>query len=300
MENKAFRVLGSSSLGFQLYDLETGAIDFKPHRRGKLAHKDKKILIGDFVVLDREEMIADVLPRKNEMKRPRLANVDVAYVLISAKEPLFSSFLLDKFLTAIHEAKISAKIVITKADLLNREELEKMREVQSRYQRLNFETFLVNTKDVNAYDYQKFLNSLKGLTVAFVGQTGVGKSSIINAIDPDYKRKVDSLYVNSGRGRHTTKEIVLFPYKEGFLFDTPGFSELELKDMKTLELAEHFPGYGEYFGTCMFKDCKHLPNSKGCKVTELVENAELSEESYRNYLKIYEEVKENDLWKKKL
>ena len=121
----------------------------------------------------------------------------------------------------------------------------------------------------------------------------------MNSIDENFSRKVDALFVNSGRGRHTTKEVVLLPYQDGFLFDTPGFSSLDLIDINSKDLALCFPGYESYTGKCKFTDCLHKEESLGCKVKEDV-GSQLSLDSYENYLKILEEVKENDKWKKKI
>lgn len=300
MTDKSYRVLGSGSLGYQLYDSETKEISFHPHRRGKLSYKAKKIIIGDYVTLDKDGMVSDVLDRENLLKRPRLSNVDMVYVLISAKEPDFSSYLLDKFLSLIDFSSLKSSIVITKADLLKKRAFNAMKKRMSMYEKIGFKVYFVNAHDEDQFDFKALRDSLQGQTSAFVGQTGVGKSSLLNSLDREYNRKVDALYVNSGRGRHTTKEVILLPYADGFLFDTPGFSDLELQEMKTLDLATYFPGFEPYYGTCFFKDCRHLEGSKGCKVLEAVENEELSDDSYENYLKIYDEVKVNDLWKKKL
>lgn len=300
MENKTFRVIGTSSIGYQLYDLEEKTVSFHPHRRGKLSFEEKKIVIGDYVSLDDAGMISDVKPRKNYLPRPRLANADRIYVLISAKEPDFDSYLLDKFLSLIDASSIPSSILVTKSDLLKKREMTALKKRMAYYEKIGFPVYFLNTHDASAFDFPEFAKGLENITSAFVGQTGVGKSSLLNSLDSDYHRKVDALYVSSGRGRHTTKEVALLPFHEGFLFDTPGFSDLELQDMKTQELSLCFPGFSSYYGNCFFKDCHHLPSSKGCKVLEAVKNGDLSSDSYENYIKIYEEVKVNDQWKKKL
>lgn len=299
MKNNEFRVLNSTSLGYQLYSLEDKSISVHPNRK-KITYHGDKIVIGDYVTLDDAGMIENVLPRTNFLQRPRLSNCDLAFVLISCKEPDFSSYLLDKFLSFLYYHNIKAGIILTKVDLLKNKELSSLKERMEYYKKINYPVFFLNTHDQSKFDYPEFEKEIKNKTIAFVGQTGVGKSSLLNTICPDFNRKVDALYVNSGRGRHTTKEIILFPYNNGFLFDTPGFSELELIDIKPLDFANCFPGYGKYLNECFFKDCLHLPTSKGCKVHEAVENDILSMDSYENYLRIMEEVKENKKWKKKL
>lgn len=299
MSEKIYRVLNSTSLGYQLYDATDNSFSLHPNRK-KITYFGEKIVIGDYVTLDEDGLIDAVKKRKNYLPRPRLSNCDMAYVLTSLKEPDFDSYLLDKFLSFLNYYSIPASIIFSKADLLKKRETIKAKKRAEEYASLGYPYYFIDTSDPKAFDYPAFLSSIHGKSIAFVGQTGVGKSSLLNQICPDFNRKVDALYVNSGRGRHTTKEIVLLPFGDSYLFDTPGFSELELRDIKTLDFASCFPGYADYFGKCAFKDCRHLPSSKGCAVLEAVEEGKLSKESYENYLRIFEEVKENDAWKKKL
>ncbi len=289
-------ILSSGSLGYSVYDVESKTITLA-HSRGKLSYQNTGVIIGDKVSLDDRGFIHQILPRKNLLTRPRLANVDFVFVIVSAKEPLFSSFLLDKFLTLINFSEIKVKIIISKCDLLSDEEFSVLKKRMSYYEKEDYEVFYVSRIDDSSIVDLK--NKISSSKVAFVGQTGVGKSTILNRLCPDFNRKVDSLFVSSGRGRHTTKEVVMLPYQDGFLYDTPGFSQLELKDINPDGLSISFPGYEKYVGKCQFSDCLHLPFSKGCELKNALENDELSQDSYENYCKIYEEVKENDLWKKK-
>lgn len=299
VDKKEYLVLSSSSKGYQLYEEVSKEISFHPHRK-KISFKDEKILIGDRIYLDEQGFISKVKERVNLLKRPRLANVDSVFVLVSCVQPDFSSYLLDKFLSLIHFSAIQASIVLTKFDLVKDEcERLKLKNRLEEYKKIGYRVYFVNTHDATAFDFPTLIRDIQQKTVAFVGQTGVGKSSLLNSIDANFTRKVDSLYVISGRGRHTTKEVVLLPYEHGFLFDTPGFSALELTEMKRKDLSVHFPGYEKYIGQCFFTDCLHEENSKGCKVIEDLGKG-LSEDSYLNYLKILEEVKENEKWKKKL
>lgn len=299
MEDKEYLVLSSSSNGYQLYDLGDGSISLHPHR-GKITFSDEKIIIGDHVQLDEQGFISKICPRNNFLKRPRLSNVDSVFVIVSCVQPDFSSYLLDKFLSLINYSKIKASVVLTKFDLVKGTKKQKaLVERLNSYQEIGYEVYFVNAHDKDAFDFPKLREDIKGKTVAFVGQTGVGKSSLLNSIDDNFSRKVDSLYVNSGRGRHTTKEVILLPYENGFLFDTPGFSALELTELKRIDLATCFPGYDKYIGKCYFTDCLHVPTSKGCSVLDDIGRT-LNEESYENYLRISEEVKENEKWKKKL
>lgn len=290
-------VLSSGSLGYEIFDVETREVSL--HRsRGNISYKGSNILIGDEVLLDKSGFISGIVPRKNVLHRPRLANADFVFIVISLKKPDFSSYLLDKFLTLINSSHITVKIIVTKVDLASSSEFEKFKSYMFYYERIGYDVFYLGKND--EYDFNKVKDVISGKKVAFVGQTGVGKSTLLNRLCPDFNRKIDELYINSGRGRHTTKEVILLPHNDGFLFDTPGFSQLELKDFKPIDLTIYYPGIKDYYGKCHFADCLHLPNTKGCQVQKAIESETISAESYKNYCKIYEEVKLNDIWKKKL
>ncbi|MFA6829926.1 MAG: ribosome small subunit-dependent GTPase A [Bacilli bacterium] len=296
---KDLTVLSSTSLGFRLYDHETGEISLHP-KRGKATFRKDGILIGDYVTLDKDGLIDNVLKRSNQLSRPRLSNADLVLILVSAKEPLFSSYLLDKFLTLTECSSMKSAIVITKCDLLTKKEKEVLIERLSYYQKEGFSYYLVDCHDETKYSYSTLKAAVLGKRVALMGQTGVGKSSLLNLLCPGFQRKVDSLDVEIGRGRHTTKEVIMLPYENGFLYDTPGFSELELTDITENELASFFPGFRGHFASCKFNDCQHLKETKGCEIVRCVENNDLSADSYYNYLKIREEVRKNNVWKKKI
>lgn len=290
-------VLSGSSLGYRLYSTEDNRISLHP-KRGKVFYQGQGILVGDEVEIDEDGFIVKILPRRNVLKRPHLANADSMLVLMSLKEPSFSSYLLDKYLTATAFASISSMIVLTKADLCSKEELEKIEERMRHYTAVGYQVYLVDAHKDKEYDLPLLKMDILGKKVALMGQTGVGKSSLINTLFPQLERKVDQKNVRIGRGRHTTKEVILLPYPGGFLFDTAGFSELDLADVRLKNLSVCFPGYEKYSQDCYFNDCLHLKETKGCKVREMVEKGILSQDSYQNYQKIYEEVKANDVWKK--
>lgn len=294
---KSYLVLSSTSTGYRLYQEEDGEITVHP-KRGRLKNASF-VLTGDRVLLDEKGFISEVLPRKNFLARPRLSNADVVLVLISSKEPDFSSYLLDKFLTMVNFYQLPSAIVLTKCDMLSDKEFLLIQQRMENYRKLGYEVFFISNKDDSRFDFPRLRTYLHSKCVALMGQTGVGKSSLINTMDASMRRKIDDLRISMGRGRHTTKEVVLLPYKDGFLFDTPGFSSLDLVRMKPKDLAICFPGFEDYVEKCHFNDCLHLESTKGCMVKEEVDKGILSLDSYHNYLKIYEEVKANDVWKKK-
>ena len=293
-----YLVLSSSSLGYSLLS-EDGKDVRLSRKRGKVSYREMAIVTGDVVTLDGQGFIEAVLPRLSFLPRPRLANAEEILVICSLKKPDLSFYLLDKFLALVNHSGIHAGIVVTKADLASETEREACRKALAYYEGLGYPVFLLSALERESLDFPSLIDYLAGKKVAFMGQTGVGKSTLLNTIDPTLKRKVDALYPEVNRGRHTTKETVLIPFGTSLLYDTPGFSDFRLMDMNEVELATFFPGFENLSRDCLFKDCLHLPSSKGCGIVKAVSEGRLPEEGYRDYLKINEEVKEESRWKKK-
>lgn len=298
MENK-FIVLSSSSLGYKLYDKENNIeITCKPKNR--LFYKDNSsILIGDYVSIDSENKIDKILERKNKLKRPNVSNIDLAVTLISSKQPDFSSYLLDKYLTINNVYQIPSLIVITKKDLMNDKEFNLLKERMKYYQKIDYPVIFLDCYKKDE-EYEKFISYIKDKVVCLIGQTGVGKSSLINLLCPTLDRKVDKSEKVFGRGRHITKEIKIFKTDYCFIFDTPGFSSYDIDFIKPIDVARHFPGYEKFFSKCKFNDCLHDKNNLNCEINKKVEEDYLSFDSYLNYDKILTEVKSFDVWKKKI
>ena len=293
-----YAVLSSSSLGYRLLSLDGQEIR-QSQKRGKVSYREKSIVTGDIVELDKDGFIATVVERKTYLPRPRLANADEIAILCSLTKPDFSTYLLNKFLSMVNFCGIHAAILVNKCDLATKKQLDQARKDLSYYENLGYPVFFLSSLDAESFDFARLVEHLKTRKVAFMGQTGVGKSTLLNRLDPTLRRKVDSLYPEVNRGRHTTKETVLIPYHEGFLYDTPGFSDFQLVDMKEGELATFFPGFESLFHGCLFKDCLHLPSSKGCAILKAVEEKRIPSWCYDDYCKINEEVKENSRWKKR-
>lgn len=298
MENK-FLVLSSSSLGYSLYNFDNGKeIISKP--RNKMFYIDNTpISIGDYVSIDDDNNIIKILPRINKLQRPNVSNIDIALTIISAKEPDFSSFLLDKYLTINNAYHIKSVIVISKVDLLKNSELKKLKTRMSYYEKIGYNVIYLDNynKDESFY---KLIDLIKDKIVCLIGQTGVGKSSFLNLLDDNLKRKVDANSKIYGRGRHTTKEIKIFKTDYCFIFDTPGFSSLDIDFLKPIDIAHHFPGYESFFSNCKYNDCLHDNVKLDCQILKKVSEDFLSSDSYQNYVKILQEVKSFDVWKKKI
>ena len=263
---------------------ENKILEVKP--RGIFRHKKIKLLIGDKVLINEEElMIEDVLERNNSLFRPRIANIDLGVVVVSLMTPSFSSYLLDKFLTLLNMSNIKPLIVLTKEDLM--EDKKRIHEIVSNYALIGVKAipFSKRTK----LGLEEIKEEVKGKVIAFMGLTGVGKSSLINVLDPNFERDIGEYSIALGRGKHQTKEVILLPYENGFIADTPGFSSLELPIFKE-DLSLFFPGFMELKEECKYTNCLHI-SEKECKVKEAIENGKLSKESYQNYLDIIKELK---------
>lgn len=249
--------------------------------RGLVKHKMGSLLAGDNIVFDEsEKIIEEVETRKNSLIRPRCANVDQLLITMSVVEPDLSPELIYKFLTYANLNGIAAAVLLTKLDLLeNKEEVFKLK---NNLEILGYKVFLLSRgKSENIQELQGFFANK---TTIIMGQTGVGKSSAINLIDPQFNRKVGEYSEALGRGKHQTKEVILLPFKNGFIGDTPGFSSLEL-DLYKEDLASYFPGYEKYYLNCYFSNCLHQ-NEKQCKINEEISNGNLSKEGYEIYLKL--------------
>ena len=249
--------------------------------RGIFRHENKNIVAGENVDFDDETLVIDAIEeRKNYLIRPRSANVDLMLITMSVVEPELSPELLYKFLTYANLNGIPAAVLFTKLDRLT--DFKQIDTLTNDLEKLGIKVFrLAPGKTEVIEDLQAFLSEK---TTIIMGQTGVGKSSAINLIDPQFDRKVGEYSKALGRGKHKTKEVVFLPYKNGFIGDTPGFSSLELEIYKE-DLAQYFPGYSEHYLNCYFSNCLHQ-NEKQCKIKEEIEQGNLSREGYEVYIKL--------------
>ncbi|HZJ89415.1 MAG TPA: ribosome small subunit-dependent GTPase A [Bacilli bacterium] len=251
---------------------------------GNLIKSGGHIFVGDHVKFEPENnLVTRLLPRHNFLLRPPLANVDLVLIVMSLVEPTFSSLLVEKFLSYVNFAEAKPLVIITKLDLSDETTLAPH---LSRLDKLGVPYFIVN--NVTGEGVKAVKKYIGGKITALMGQSGVGKSSFINALT-DYEREIGKYNINVNRGRHVTKEVIMLPFNEGYIIDTPGFSSFELPLTKG-DLAENYPGFKEYIGACRFNDCYHI-NEPGCAVKVDVEAGLISEQTYRNYVTISEELK---------
>ena len=250
---------------------------------GKFRYKKVHPLVGDIVEFDLDnKIITSIYPRRNELVRPPVSNVDQAIILTSCTEPSFSSNLLDKMLVVIEYNNIKPVICFTKYDLLvNTSEID---EIIDYYKKIGYKVFinneLVNIKSV-----------LKGKVSVLTGQTGVGKSSLLNRLKDDLNLKTGEISKALGRGRHTTRHVELLEIEEGLVADTPGFSSLDFNGMNKKDIKDNFVEFYKNEDKCKYKDCMHIKED-GCYIKKLVEEGKIRNTRYNNYVKFIESINE--------
>ena len=248
--------------------------------RGKFRKLGITPLVGDNVLVDTENnYILEILDRKNELERPIVANIDQAVIVTSVKIPDFSSNLLDKLLCTIEYNNVKPVICFTKLHLLNEKELEEIRNIQDYYKKIGYEVY-DNTDENLRYIF-------KDKITVFAGQSGAGKSSLLNKLDNTLNLEIGEVSVALGRGRHTTRHTELIEVLGGLVADTPGFSALDFKGMSKEDIRDNFIEFNKYREECEYKDCMHI-NEKKCGIKENIENNIILESRYNNYLKFLE------------
>ncbi|RNF40643.1 ribosome small subunit-dependent GTPase A [Planococcus salinus] len=261
--------------------------------RGRGVFRNRKItpLVGDFVDYaadnDLEGTITHIHERKNELVRPPISNIDQAILVFSAKQPDFHPLLLDRFLTAIESFSIKPVICLTKMDLVNEEEQEKLQRYIEDYETIGYEVIPAFKGDPALAE--RLLPVLEGKTSVLAGQSGVGKSTLLNTILPSLDLKTDAISQALNRGKHTTRHVELMEVNNGLLADTPGFSSFDFETIEKEELSACFPEMAERSGDCKFRECLHL-NEPKCAIKAAVEAGEIADYRYKHYLKFLEEI----------
>lgn len=257
--------------------------------KGKMKQNRFSLVTGDLVVLEAgngdEGMIKKVLPRKNFLLRPTIANLDLIVVTFACATPDFSFLIADKLLALAELAKIPAIMVLNKADLAPDGLIEK---IQSVYTSIGYEVFTVSALENAGIENLK--QRLQGKICAFGGPSGVGKSSTINAIDSSVNLRTGMVSEKIGRGKHTTRYAELLPFADGFIADTPGFGNLSLEELDSKVLANGFREFSAYEHQCKFNSCTHT-HEPVCGIKQAVEEGKIALSRYESYLSILEEIK---------
>ena len=267
------------------YAVKADGVIYNTKPRGVFRNQGVKPIVGDIVEFNPEDMVIEVIyPRSSALKRPLIANISQIILVFSLKEPEFSFLLAFKYLTYANLHNIKAKLVVTKIDKNNDEAL--IKQIKEVFSSINIETYFISNKTKEGLEDVKVL--FKDEVSCIMGQTGVGKSSLINAIDANYEREIGEYSMALGRGKHQTKEVVLLPYQGGYIADTPGFSSLELNLYKE-DLAAFYPGFNSLYNKCYFANCLHLSENR-CAIKERVEQGEISSLAYECYKRLSEEA----------
>ena len=261
--------------------------------KGIFRKDNQKPLVGDNVEItvlneqEREGNLTRILPRKNSLIRPAVANVDQAFVIFAMDNPKPNFMLLDRFLIMMEQADIPAVICFNKKDLATEKETQ---ELYQTYQSCGYQVLLTSALEEEGID--EIHRILKGKTTVVAGPSGVGKSSLTNLLQAEVQMETGEISRKLKRGKHTTRHSQVIPVGENtFLMDTPGFSSLYLIDMKEEELRDYFPEFVMYEPQCRFQGCMHI-HEPGCAVKEALSEGEISQQRYDNYLALYEELKE--------
>jgi ribosome biogenesis GTPase len=232
-------------------------------------------VVGDYVLFSKEKLLIEkILDRKNIFDRPKVSNIDQAFLITSLKLPDFSLNLLDKFIVLMEINHVKPIICITKSDLVFDDELKNIKEILKYYESIGY-TVIYNT------EVERIKEMLSNKTSVFTGQTGAGKSTLLNKLNPNWDLETGEVSHALGRGRHTTRVVELFEINNGKVMDTPGFSSLEFKNYSKEQIRDAFIEFSLY--PCPFKDCNHTKESECCVKKEVFEN-NILESRYLNYL----------------
>ncbi len=259
--------------------------------RGNFRKKKITLLVGDDVSFEMDQneegYILDVQSRKNELVRPPIANIDQAIIVASVVEPDFKPLLLDRFLVLIESMNIEPIIVLTKMDLLSDKGQASIDSYKKDYEALGYQVVVGSSKIEDSL--HEVSSYLEGKVTVIAGQSGVGKSSMLNALKPQLDLETNDISKSLGRGKHTTRHVELIDMYGGLVADTPGFSSLEFQTLEYDELPDCFPEMRKYGEHCKFRGCLHKKEPK-CAVKEAVQNGEIPEYRYEHYLQFLEEI----------
>ena len=278
------------------YYIEAADALYECKARGVFRKKGISPAVGDraeISILDDGAVSVDnILPRKNYIIRPPLANLDRLFIVASVCEPSPSTLIIDKICAVAVSKEIEPVVVFTKADLADCTELTEI------YRRAGISCFEYSIKSEN--DKNKLIGLLEGKISAFTGNTGVGKSSLLNSLFPELSIETGQISRKLGRGRHTTRHSELYKVGGGYVADTPGFSTVDIERFELIrknDIAGCFPEFAEFIPQCRFTGCAHLCE-KGCAVIDAVERGIIPVSRHNSYKQMYEEVKNIPDWKK--
>ena len=288
------RIIRSLS-GF--YEVQTAEGMVTCRARGSLRRTGETPLTGDLVEITVEKgkgMVEKILPRRNQFVRPAVANVDALVVFAANVNPVTEPFLIDRVAAIAGDQEVEVILCVNKCDLDPAVDLVRI------YRHAGFQVICASAE--TGAGVEQLRNLIQGKLVAFTGNSGVGKSSILNRLCPELNLPVGEVSEKLGRGRHTTRHVELYHLgEETYVADTPGFSSFDTDQMDVMlkeNLQYAFPDFGPYIGKCQFHDCSHR-KEPGCAVTAALAKGEIEASRYDSYLKLYEKASQIKLWELK-
>lgn len=278
------------------YYVEAADMVYTCRARGIFRRQGLTPVAGDRVTITVDEgeegVLEAVAPRRNVLVRPPVANLDLLVLVASVCQPRTNTLVLDKMIAVAEKKGITPIVVINKSDLGDPTDLETI------YRSTGLECFTVSATDPNTLEHLR--HRLAGQISVFAGNSGVGKSSLLNALDPSLALSTGEISQKLGRGRHTTRTATLYHLAQGYLVDTPGFSSLDLEQVEPIykeDLADCFREFASCEGHCRFVGCAHY-KEPGCAVRQAVERGEIASSRYESYVTMYEAVKDIKEWEK--
>ena len=279
------------------YYVEAAGTVYECRARGVFRKKNMSPLVGDLVTAvvleDGTGTVSEITPRKNQLVRPPIANLDQLILVVSICDPAPSTLVIDKMIAAAEEQGIEPVLVVSKTDLQDAGWLRAI------YEKAGIPFYAVSS--VTGEGVEAVRPLLQGKITAFTGNTGAGKSSLLNCIDPAFGLATGEISQKLGRGRHTTRHVELLPVEGGYVADTPGFSFIQIDRynmVKKEDLQFCFREFAPYLQSCRFVSCSHV-KEKGCAVLEAVEKGQISPSRHESYVAMYNEVKDIKEWQLK-
>jgi ribosome biogenesis GTPase len=295
MANRQTGQIVRSISGF--YDVQIPDKVISCRARGILRKTGESPLTGDMVEITVEKgkgMVEKILPRQNSFVRPAVANIDALVVFAANVNPVTEPFLIDRVAAIAGDQEVPVVLCVNKCDLDPAVDLVRI------YRNAGFS--VICTSAETGEGVEELRNLIKGKLTAFTGNSGVGKSSILNRLSPELALATGEVSEKLGRGRHTTRHVELYDLGENtYVMDTPGFSSFDTDQMDVIlkeNLQYAFPDFGPYVGNCQFRDCTHR-KEPGCAVTGALEAGEIEQTRYDSYLKLYEKAAQIKLWELK-
>lgn len=279
-------IIQQSLSGF--YDIVADGQIYRTRGRGNFRKRGIKPLVGDHAEFA-DGYLLEIKPRKNQLVRPLVANVDTAIVVTAACQPTFSSNLLDRQLIALEAQQIQPIIFFSKVDLLDEDTFGKLKTIADGYRKIGYPVFY-SQEPFNQDDLSDLLKRIAGQVVTMMGQTGAGKSTLLNHLSPELNLATGEISQALKRGRHTTRKVTLLKVGDALIADTPGFSSYEDFAMGKEDLPKLFPEMVALAPECKFRGCLHL-QEPGCAVKKAVDNGKIMQTRYDNYVQFQELIK---------